>query len=445
MFEKLSERLNDVFNDLTRRGKLNEGNIKDALAQVRRALLEADVNFKVVKTFIQNVENEAVGEKVIKSIRPGQQVIKIVHDELVKLLGGKAAKLELPRQHPTLIMMMGLQGSGKTTHAVKLAHYYSQQGWKPCVVGCDIYRPAAGDQLRLMADKAGVPSIIFNPGEKPQKVVSRSRMAARQNGWDLLIIDTAGRLQIDDAMMMELLEIKMMEQPDRAIMVADAMTGQEAVNIAAEFDRRIGIDGYILSKMDGDARGGAALSLRQVTGKPLYFIGVGEKIDQLEVFHPDRQASRILGMGDVVTLVEKAQEAIDEDKAAKLEKKLKRAEFTLSDFLDQLHSLKKMGPMDEILKMIPGMGGAKIPKGAFDTDRLKYIEAIIYSMTPQERENPHIIKGSRRKRIANGSGTRVQDVNRLLKDFEKMKKMVKQMKKSGLFSGGGMGMPGFGM
>ncbi len=439
MFEKLTEKFEDVFKDLTGKGKLSPKNIKDALREVKRALLEADVNYKVVKKFIKDIEGEAVGEQVLRSISPGQQVVKIVHDELVKVLGPDTVRLEVPRKQPTILMMMGLQGSGKTTHSVKLAHHLRKNGFNPCVVGADIYRPAAGDQLRIMAEKAEIPSIIFNPGEKPQKVVNRAKMSARANGYNLLIVDTAGRLQIDDEMMMELTELKLMEQPDRCILVADAMTGQEAVNIAAEFDRRIGIDGYILSKMDGDARGGAALSLRQVTGKPIFFIGVGEKFDQLEIFHPDRQANRILGMGDVVSLVEKAQDAIDEKKAAEMEKKLKRAEFDLTDFLDQLQSLKKMGPMEDLPKMIPGMGGAKIPKGAFETDRLKYIEAIIHSMTPYEREHPHAINGSRRKRIANGSGTRIQDVNRLLKDFDKMKKMIKKMKKSGFFNNPGLG------
>ncbi len=353
MFDKLTEKLTGIFSDLQGKGKLTPKNIKDSLSEIKKALLDADVNFKVVKELIKNVEQEAVGEKVLSSITPGQLIVKIVHDELVKILGEKSAVLQLPFKSPTVIFMMGLQRSGKTTHSIKLAKYYSEHGFHPMVAGADIYRPAAGDQLRMLAESNNIPHVIFNPGEKPQQLVTRAKHEARQRGCNLLIVDTAGRLQIDDNMMIELSELKMFENPDRLILVVDAMTGQEAVNIAEDFIKRIGIDGYILTKMDGDARGGSALSLRFVTGKPVYFIGTGEKVDQLDLFHPDRQAGRILGMGDVVSLVEKAQKSFDAESALKMQKKLRRAEFNLTDFLEQMQQLKKMGPLDELIKMIP--------------------------------------------------------------------------------------------
>lgn len=437
MFEQLTSKFDKIFRSLSTRGKISPKDIKETGREIRRALLEADVHYKVVKNFIADIEEEAVGEKVIRSVTPGQMVVKIVHERLVKLLGGKVARLELPSRHPTIVMMVGLQGSGKTTSAVKLALRLKDEGWQPAVVGADIYRPAAGEQLRQLADATGIPAVIFKQGEKPQKVLTRARAEARKNGWSVLIVDTAGRLQIDARMMMELQEMKMLGKPDAILLVADAMTGQEAVNIGTEFDRQIGVDGFILAKMDGDARGGAALSLRAVTGKPIYYIGTGEKPDGFEPFYPDRQANRILGMGDVVTLVERAEKAVDEEKAKEMERKLRKAQFTLTDFLDQLQQLKKMGSLEEILSMVPGMNMKKMPWMNMGDDAIKKTEAIIYSMTPREREHPEIIDGKRRKRIARGSGSRIQDVNRLLKQFDTMRQMFKRMKK-------GKGLPFFG-
>ena len=427
MFEQLTDKLNDAFKSLTGRGKLTEKNIRDGLKEVRRALLEADVNFKVVKKFIADVEKEAVGAKVLSSVTPGQQIIKIVHDKMIELLGGKQPpKIQLPKANPTILMLDGLQGSGKTTNAGKLALWLHQNGWKPALVALDVYRPAAPEQLATIAKQIGMPVVMPQFMEKPLSVARRAVQEAKIKGWDILILDTAGRLQIDDTMMRELEELQIRLRPQAVFLVVDAMTGQTAVDVGEEFAKRIGIDGFILTKLDGDAKGGSALSLREVVGKPILFVGTGEKMDALEPFYPDRMASRILGMGDVVTIVEKAQKAFDQKEAEKLQKKLLRAEFTFSDFLEQLKQLQKMGPLEDIMKMIPG---ARKMKFEFDEKELKHIEAIINSMTPQEREKPSIINGSRRKRIARGSGTSVQDVNRLLKEFNAMREMFKKMKK----------------
>lgn len=427
MFEQLTNRLNEAFRTFTGRGKLSEKNISDGLREVRRALLEADVNFKIVKNFIEDVRREALGEKVLKSITPGQQIVKIVHDKLVELLGGKEVqKITLPKANPTILMLVGLQGSGKTTHAAKLAVWLRERKWNPAMVAIDVYRPAAAQQLQTLGKQTAIPVIVPQFMETPISCASRAIAEARANGYDILILDSAGRLQVDDEMMRELEELQLRLQPQAVLLVVDAMTGQTAVEVGQEFARRVGIDGFILSKLDGDAKGGAALSLRAVVGKPILFVGTGEKIDAIEPFYPDRMASRILGMGDVVSLVERAQKTIDQQEAEKMRKKLLRNEFTLSDFMQQLKQLKKMGPLEDIIKMIPGAGKMKLK---VDERELVHIEAILNSMTPEERENPDIIGGSRRKRIARGSGTSIQQVNRLLKDFYAMRQMFKKMKK----------------
>ncbi len=440
MFEQLTDRLNAAFKSLTGRGKLTEKNIHDGLKEVRRALLEADVNFKVVKDFIADVEKDAIGSKVLNSVTPGQQVIKIVNDKLVDLLGGRQPpSIQLPKGNPTIIVLVGLQGSGKTTHAAKLAVWLREHKWNPAMVALDVYRPAAAEQLETLGSQIGVPVVKPQFMEKPLACAQRAVNESRTKGWDILILDTAGRLQIDEQMMRELEELQLRLRPQAVFLVVDAMTGQTAVEVGVEFARRVGIDGFVLTKLDGDAKGGAALSLRAVVGKPILFAGTGEKPDAIEPFYPDRMASRILGMGDVVTLVEKAQSTFDEEEAEKIRKKLMRAEFTFEDFLSQLKQIQKMGSLQDLMKMIPGAGKMSMD---FDEKELKRVEAIILSMTPLERDNPDIIKGSRRKRIAKGSGTSVQDVNRLLKEFHAMKKMMKMMKK-----GKGRGFPGmpFGM
>ncbi len=434
MFEQLTNRLTEAFRNFTSRGKLTPKNIEDGLREVRRALLEADVNFKVVKEFIDGVRKEAVGERVLKSITPGQQVVKIVHDRLVELLGGREPpKITLPRANPTVIMLVGLQGSGKTTHAAKLAVWLRERKWNPALVAVDVYRPAAAQQLQVLGQQISVPVISPQFMETPVVCAQRAVQEAKLKGYDVLILDTAGRLQIDDEMMRELEELQLRLRPQAVFLVVDAMTGQTAVEVGQEFARRVGIDGFILTKLDGDAKGGAAISLRAVVGKPILFVGVGEKLNAIEPFFPDRMANRILGMGDVVSLVERAQRTFDQKQAEKMRKKILRAEFTFDDFLEQIKQIRKMGPLDELLKMLPGAGKMNLQ---FDEKELKHIEAIINSMTPQERENPDIINGSRRKRIARGSGTSLQEVNRLLKEFQAMRRMFKQMKK-----GKGMKLP----
>ncbi|ADQ40467.1 signal recognition particle protein [Caldicellulosiruptor acetigenus I77R1B] len=426
MFSSLSEKLQDVFKRLKGKGKLTEKDIKDAMKEVKLALLEADVNYKVVKDFINTVTQKAVGEEVLESLTPAQQVIKIVYDEMVNLLGGSDTKLTFSPSGFSIYMMVGLQGSGKTTTAGKLAGLLKKQGKNPLLVACDIYRPAAIKQLEVVAQKVGVKCFADYNSKDAVKIAKEGIEFAKANRCDVAIVDTAGRLHINQELMDELVSIKNAIKPTEILLVLDAMTGQDAVNVATAFNEQLGIDGIIMTKLDGDTRGGAALSVKAITGKPIKFAGVGEKMEDLEAFHPDRMASRILGMGDILTLIEKAQEAIDQKKAEELEKKLRSMQFTLEDFLDQLKQIKKMGPLSQIISMIPGI---KL-KGDVDFDagekELKKIEAIINSMTKEERQDPSIINSSRKRRIAMGSGTTVQDVNRLLKQFEDMKKMMKQ-------------------
>lgn len=426
MFDELTEKLDRVFKDLRGAGKLTEKNIKDSLREVRRTLLEADVNFRVARDFIKSVESKAIGEKTLTSISPGQQVIKIVHDELVTLLGDKVSEIEISPSPPTIIMLCGLQGSGKTTLAAKLALYYKRDGKKVMMVAADIYRPAAIEQLQTLGK--GLDIDVFHGKGKPPETCKTAVKEAEARGFTHVIFDTAGRLHIDDDLMNELTEIKKKTSPTEILLVADAMTGQDAVNIALEFENRLRITGVALTKLDGDARGGAALSIRAVVGKPIKVVGVGEKPDALEKFHPDRMASRILGMGDIVSLVEKAQDAVDIKEAEKLAKKIRKETFTLEDFYSQLQQLKKMGPLESLIDLMPGMG--KSLKGLkMDGNELVRIEAILNSMTIKEKQNPSIINGSRRKRIARGSGSSVQEVNSLLKQFAQMQTMIKKMSK----------------
>jgi len=436
MLEDLSHKLESVFRRLRGFGKLTEANIAESLKEVRRALLEADVNYKVVKEFIETVEKKAVGEEVLKSVTPGQMVVKIVHDEIVRLLGGTAMQMRTAGIPPTIIMVTGLQGSGKTTFAAKLAKYLKHRGQKPMLVAADVYRPAAVQQLKVLGKSIDVPVYDEGTGD-PVKIAFSAISAARNQFCTTMILDTAGRLHIDESMMNELVQIKNRIRPHEILFVADGMTGQDAVNTAGEFAAKLNFDGLVLTKMDGDARGGAALSIRAVTGKPIKFMGIGEKLDDIEPFHPDRLASRILGMGDVVTFVEKAKAAIDEKKAEQLEEKLRKAEFDLEDFRDQLQQIKKMGSLESLLKMIPGVGN-QLRGVQVDERGLVRVEAIINSMTREERQNPRVLNGSRRKRIAYGSGTTVQDVNQLMNQFEQMKKMMKQMKGKSFRGFGGM-------
>ncbi|MBW2040096.1 MAG: signal recognition particle protein [Deltaproteobacteria bacterium] len=433
MFESLTERLNQVFKKLRGRGKLTEKEIRESLREVRLALLEADVNYKVVKDFIKGVEERAAGQEVMESLTPAQQVIKIVHEELIKLMGGgEDNSLRLEGAAPISIMLVGLQGSGKTTTAGKMAGYLWGRKKKPYLVPADPYRPAAIEQLRKLGETLGIDCYTPRPGDDPLQTVDKARKQAETQGLDAVILDTAGRLHINEELMEELSKIKKLLDPQEILLVADAMTGQDAVNVAKGFDDALGITGVILTKMDGDARGGAALSIKAVTQRPIKFVGIGEKLDAWETFHPDRMASRILGMGDVLSLIEKAQAAFDERQAETLERKLRRDEFTLEDFRDQLHQIRKMGPLEDLLGMIPGLGKIKGVK-AFRPDerQLLRLEAIINSMTKEERRNHHIISGSRRLRISKGSGTKVQDVNRLLKQFAMTKKMIKQLNRKG--------------
>ena len=428
MFENLTEKLESIFKKLKSKGSLNEENIKDALRDIRMALLEADVNFKVVKEFIEDVRVRAIGQDVLESITPGQQVVKIVHDRLVELMGGGSSQIRFGSRFPAPVMLVGLQGCGKTTTAVKLARYLKKQDKRVYLVSVDVYRPAAVQQLKLLAHQNGLGFFDVSEQRDPLDICRQAMDDANRNGFEVMIVDTAGRLQIDVAMMEELKKIKTLLQPSEILFVADAMTGQEAVNVAEKFDAAIGIDGIIMTKMDGDARGGAALSLKAVMGKPIKFIGLGEKVDAFDLFHPERMASRILGMGDVLTLVEKAQLAVDEKYAHDLEKKIRKNEFTLGDFKDQLKQISKLGSLSDIFSMIPGMrklGEAQDFKP--DEKEITKVIAIIDSMTPKERLNYQIIDGQRRKRIAKGSGTTVQDVNRLLKSYVDVKKMMKKM------------------
>ncbi|MDD2390099.1 MAG: signal recognition particle protein [Desulfobacterales bacterium] len=433
MFENLSDRLNSVFKELRGHGKLTETNIEEGLKEVRMALLEADVHFRVVKQFVSGIRARALGQEVMGSLTPGQQVVKIVNEELAGLMGGDYKELELSGPLPISVMLVGLQGSGKTTTSGKLAALLRKKGRKPYLVPADVYRPAAIEQLKKIGSQLDIPVFPSSTLMKPVDICQEARVAALKAGCDTLLLDTAGRLHIDEELMAELSRIKDMVHPSDILFVADAMTGQDAVNSAKSFNDALDIGGVILTKMDGDARGGAAISIKAITGKPIKFIGVGEKIGDLEVFHPDRMASRILGMGDVLTIIEKAQSVIDEKEAAELEKKLKKSQFTLQDFRNQMVQIRKMGSLSDIIGMIPGMGKIKQLKNLeVDEKELSRIEAIINSMTPGERRQYTIINGSRRKRIAKGSGTSVQDVNRLLKNYSQVLKMIKKMNKGGM-------------
>ncbi len=427
MFEELSERLEKVVTKVRGSGKISEENITEAMRDVKRALLEADVNFKVVREFTKAIKEKALGEDVLNSVTPGQQFIKIVHDELTMLLGGAQRKVEFEVNRTNVILMAGLQGSGKTTASSKLALHFRKKGHRPLMVACDVHRPAAIDQLESLGKSLGI-EVYSERGEGAVDIAERGLAYAKKEGFSLVIFDTAGRLHIDESMMEELRKVHETVTPDDVFFVADAMTGQEAVNVAAEFTRQVKCSGVILSKMDGDARGGAALSINKVLGVPLCFVGTGEKPDAMEPFYPERYASRILGMGDVVSLVEKAQEIVDVDQAKLLEKKLRRNQFTLQDFLDQLRQIQKMGSIKDLISMIPGVG-SQLKDVDIDTNQLKYVEAIILSMTMEERAKPSILNGSRRKRIADGSGRSVQEVNRLMRQFEDMRKMMKKINK----------------
>lgn len=433
-FESLSDKLQNIFKNLKGKGRLTEADVKAALKEVKMALLEADVNFKVVKQFIKTVQERAIGQDVMTSLTPGQMVIKIVNEEMVNLMGSETTELKLRAANEvTVILMMGLQGAGKTTFSAKLAGKLKSKGKKPLLVAADIYRPAAVEQLKINGEKQGVPVFSMGTNNKPLNIVKAAIEHASKNDMNVVLLDTAGRLQVDEEMMEELVEIRNNINIDQTVLVVDAMTGQDAVNVASVFDEKIGIDGVCLTKLDGDTRGGAALSIRAVTGKPILFIGTGEKLTDLEQFYPDRMASRILGMGDVLTLIEKAEAAVDADKAREMEKKLKKAEFGFDDYLDSMQQIKKMGGLSDILGMIPGMGSQMKNAQLPDEKSLGRVEAIIYSMTPSERTNPSILNPSRKNRIAKGAGVDIAEVNRLVKQFEQSKKMMKQM--GGLMGG----------
>jgi signal recognition particle subunit SRP54 len=433
MFDSLADRLQSVFKKIRGHGRLDEKNIQDSLREVRLALLEADVNFKVVKDFVDRIKDRAMGQEVLTSLTPGQQVIKIVHEELVRLLGGTHLGLQLQGKPPALIMLVGLQGSGKTTTAAKLALHLRRMKRRPYLVPADIYRPAAIDQLHKLASQMDVPAFASTTGMNPVEICLQAKAQAEKNGHDVLLLDTAGRLAIDTVLMEELAAIKAACSPREILFVADAMTGQDAVNVATTFDNMLDLTGIILTKMEGDARGGAALSIKSVTGKPIKFVGMGEKVGDLEVFHPDRIASRILGMGDILSLIEKAQDSIDQKEAEALGKKLKKAEFNLEDFRIQMRRLRKLGSLEGMLKLIPGLGDLRKQLGEMNVPEKEMgrIEAIINSMTPAERQNPKLMNASRKLRVAKGSGRQVQDVNQLLKNFEQMQKMMKKMMTAG--------------
>jgi signal recognition particle subunit SRP54 len=431
MFETLSEKLQRVFKNLRGEGTLTEQHLDEALKELRMALLEADVNFKVVKQFTDRVKAEALGQEVMQSLTPGQQVVKIVRDELIEMLGGTNVRINFASQPPSAIMLVGLQGSGKTTSSGKLAKWLQKGGHRPLLVSVDVYRPAARDQLKVIAKDIGVKLWEGNPNDKPLQLCQDALREARNTAHDVVVIDTAGRLHIDETLMNELREIKERVRPNEVLFVADAMLGQDAVKSAQEFHQQLGFNGFILTKMDGDARGGAALSIKQVTGQPVKFVGIGEKYDALELFHPDRLVSRIMGMGDILSLIEKAEEVVDKKKAVELQEKMLSDNFTLDDFRDQLKQIRKLGALDQILAMLPSIGPFKdLQKVKVDEKELVRVEAIINSMTPKERRNHQLINGSRRKRIAKGSGTSVQQVNQLLKQYAQTRKMMKGMKNS---------------
>ena len=443
IFESLADRLQETFKKLRGHGRLTEDDVNEAMREVRMALLEADVNFKVVKDFVKRVKERAIGQNVLDTLTPAQAVIKIVNDELTSLMGGTQSRLNMSPQPPTVIMMVGLQGAGKTTSAGKLGLSLKKQGKHPVMVAADIYRPAAVKQLQVLGEQLDIPVFAMEPGTDAVTIAKSSINYAGTHACDVVIIDTAGRLHVDEQLMQELKDIKSEVRPHDILLVVDAMTGQDAVNVAESFNNDLGLDGVVLTKLDGDARGGAALSVKAVTGCPIKFVGMGEKLEALEPFYPDRMASRILGMGDVLSLIEKAQENFDLEETKKMEKKLRKAEFTLDDFLSQMQQVRKLGSFEQILGMIPGMGGLKKQLAGADIDlngkEMKHIEAIIYAMTPKERADVGIINGSRRKRIAMGSGTRVQDVNRLIKQFSEMRKMMKKMKNMQGGRKGGLG------
>ena len=432
MFESLSEKLDNAFRRFRNKGKLTEADVREGMREVRQALLEADVNYKVTKDFIKTVTERAVGSEVMESLMPGQQIVKIVHEELIHLMGDANNKLQISSKPPTVVMMVGLQGSGKTTHAAKLAGMYRKQGKRPLLVACDVYRPAAIDQLKVVGAQVDVPVFEMGQGD-PVEIAKAGLEHANRHGHDMVFIDTAGRLQVDEVLMAELEDIKAAVNPTEILLVVDAMIGQESVNVASTFNEKLDITGVILSKLDGDTRGGAALAIRYVTGKPIKFIGTGEKLDAIEPFYPDRMASRILGMGDVLTLIEKAQQSFDEKKAEELEKKLRENTFTLNDYLDQFRQIKDMGSIEELAAMIPGVKPSQLKDAKVDPKAMAHTEAIILSMTEYERDHPDVINGSRRKRIAAGSGTSVEEVNRLMKQYDQMNKMIKQF--SGQLSG----------
>lgn len=427
-FEGLADRLQGTLKKIRGKGKVSEDDVKEMMREVRIALLEADVNFKVVKEFINRVKERAIGQEVMKSLTPGQQVIKIVNDELTALMGGEQSKIAVSTRPPTVVMIVGLQGAGKTTSTGKLAKHLQKQNRKPLLVAGDIYRPAAIKQLEVLGEQINAPVFSLGDQVSPVEIAKQAIAKAKEEHYDYVLIDTAGRLHIDEGLMDELNNIKAEVKPDEILLVVDAMTGQDAVNVAEAFNQQLELSGIVLTKLDGDTRGGAALSVKSITGKPIKFAGMGEKLDALEPFHPDRMASRILGMGDMLTLIEKAQSSVDQEKAAELERKMRKMEFTFDDFLEQLTQVRNMGPLDEIIGMMPGAGKMKGLKDLkVDEKALVKVEAIVHSMTPKEKHQPEVINASRRKRIATGSGTTVQDVNRLLKQFEDMKKMMKQM------------------
>ena len=426
MFQNLTEKLANAFKKFKNKGRLTESEVKEGMREVKLALLEADVNFKVVKDFVKAVTERAVGSDVLESLLPAQQIVKIVNEELIKLMGGESPKINISPKPPTVIMMVGLQGAGKTTHAGKIANMYRQKSKNPLLVACDVYRPAAIDQLKIVGQSVNIP--VFAMGNKisPVEIAKAGVEHAKKNGHDMVIIDTAGRLHIDEALMNELVNIKSSVNPSEILLVVDAMTGQDAVNVAKTFNELLDITGVVLTKMDGDTRGGAALSVKYITGKPIKFVGTGEKLDAIELFHPDRMASRILGMGDILSLIEKAEAAYDEKNAKELEKKMREQTFSLEDFLDQMRQLKKMGNLDQLLSMMPGVNAGALKNTEIDENQIGKIEAIILSMTKEERIKPELINGSRRRRIACGSGTSVEDVNKLLRQFDQMKKLMKQ-------------------
>ena len=441
MFQNLTEKLANAFKKFRNKGKLTEADVKEGMREVKLALLEADVNFKVVKEFVKSVTERAVGSDVLESLLPAQQIVKIVNEELVKLMGSETPKINISPKPPTVIMMVGLQGAGKTTHTGKIANLYKQKSKSPLLVACDVYRPAAVDQLKIVGESVNVP--VFSLGTKisPVEIAKAGIEHAKKHGNDMVLIDTAGRLHIDEQLMNELVNIKNAVNPTEILLVVDAMTGQDAVNVAKSFNDLLDITGVVMTKMDGDTRGGAALSVKYITGKPIKFIGTGEKLDAIEIFHPDRMASRILGMGDILSLIEKAEAAYDAKNALEMERKIREQTFTLDDFLDQMKQLKKMGSLDQIAGMLPGVKAGSLKDAQIDEKQMARTEAIILSMTKAERTKPDIINGSRRKRIAKGSGTSVEEVNKLLKQFDQMKKLMKQFTGMGKRRFGGFKLP----